>query len=895
MLQKRKRILMASSLGMLLLLVSFLTLSIMSRAFATMEHLGYVAAELTESAEAQTATVSIKATDAIDAYSISADMAVHETTTGDTNFTLTGMTYSDKFVPADVASNEIGESVGRFIWLAGGSEGVEFAADEVILTGTYEVAAGAAAGNYEISLSNLALMLSGSGGSFAGDLTAEVTINAADKPQQDLGFTIEEEEKTWGDANFTYEAVHETGDGAVTYSSVDTTVATVDSETGEVEIVGVGDTFIVATAAETETYAETVASYKLTVNKKTVNITAASVSDKIYDGTTMATIVTDSITFDLETRLDYEAEANFVDANVGTDKDVAVVVTLVDESADYYELSNDTYNTTATIRPFPVNLANVLIPDDEIYYSGKENEPDVIVMVQLNGVTDTVLTEGTDYTVEYEEDTVTAGDKSLTVTTMGNYTDGGDLVKDYTVNPYTITNADIALEYTTVRYSGEAKTPAAHVMIGDFEVDSDEFTVGYSDDNVNPGPVNVTVTAKDDMNITGSAEATFEIIAKEVLNISGISSQSVTYTGSPVVLAGTLTVGANTDGITVADVVTKWYDGETELASAPIAAGNNYKVVYSAESTNYKGSLEVPFVIAKAVSPEPAEMSADFKVAVGTALSAIPGTRTTGFAWLNPTGTVTAGDLSYAATYTYNDDADNYTTLNLSVPVYGLIQISVSAVVNGAGGTVEFPTTALEGDTITFKFTPAANYEIDKVTLNALNVTSSVVDNKLSVVAGSTDVDLVVKYHRIYTVTDGDGAAYVALNGEEATFKIDADLALFTAGGKVYVDGMLINEGFYRYASGSTVITLTEEFIATLPSGTHTLSVVFADGGVARAAFTVSNPKKDAGPKAPDTGFFTAATNAKIAGFTTIAISLVGLSVVFKKRFARTKVDFDKK
>ncbi|MBQ3293036.1 hypothetical protein IJG93_01870 [Candidatus Saccharibacteria bacterium] len=895
MLQKRKRILMASSLGMVFLLVSFLTLSIMSRVFATMEHLGYVVSELTESTEVQTATVSIKATDAIEAYALSADMAVHENTDSDAYLTLTEMTYSDKFVASDVSSNEIGESVGRFTWLAGGDDGVEFAADEVILSGTYSVAAGTPAGTYNVALDNLALELSGTGGSFSGDLMAEVVVDSASKAEQEISFETEGEEKEWGDANFTIEANHTLGDGEVTYSSINADVATVNAETGEVTIEGVGETYIVATAAETDTYAEAVASYKLTVNKKTVNITAASVSDKTYDGTTMAIIVSDSITFDLETRLDYEAEANFVDANVGADKDVAVVVTLVDESADYYELSNDTYNTTATISPFAVNLANVLIPDDEIHYSGKENEPDVIVMVQLNGVTDTVLMEGTDYTVEYEEDTITAGDKSLTVTTMGNYTDGGDLVKDYTVNPYTITNADIALEYTTVRYNGEPKTPWAKVMIGEFEVDSDEYTVEYVGDNVNLGVVTVTVTAKDDMNITGSAEATFEIIAKEVLNISGISSQSVTYTGSPVVLAGTLTVGANTDGITVADVVTKWYDGETELASAPIAAGNNYKVVYSAESANYKGSLEVPFVIAKAVSPEPAEMTADFKVAVGTALSAIPGTRTTGFAWDNPAGTVTAGALAYGATYTYNGDTTNYTTLTLSVPVYGLVSINVDAEVTSGEGGVVHPDTALEGEVIKFEFTPAANYEIAKVLLNTFNVTSQVEDNILEVTAGTTDVDLKVEFRRIYTVVEGDGASYVVNKGQEATFRIDADYELFATGGKVLVDGMLISEGYYRYASGSTVITLTEEFLATLPSGVHTLSVVFADGGIARATFAVSNPAKDAEIAAPDTGFFTGATNARIVGLTAIVLAGAGLSVILKKRFVRTKVDFDKK
>ncbi|MBQ3433006.1 hypothetical protein IJG22_01775, partial [Candidatus Saccharibacteria bacterium] len=404
------------------------------------------------------------------------------------------------------------------------------------------------------------------------------------------------------------------------------------------------------------------------------------------------------------------------------------------------------------------------------------------------------------------------------------------------------------------------------------------------------------VTAKDDMNITGSATAEFEIIDKEVLNITGVSAQNVTYTGSPVILVGTLAVGANNDGITVANLTTTWYeeDGETEI-DRPTTVGS-YKVAYTYNGTNYAGSLVVPFEIVKATSPEPAEANATFRVAVGTILVAIPGARTNGFSWSNPSTVVTAGEQNYAATYTYNGDTTNYTTRNLTIPVYGLASIVVSASVDGAGGTVNFPTAALEGDSVVFTFTPAANYEIDKVLLNTFNITSQVVDNKLTVTAGTADMDLVVKYHRIYTVAEGDGAAYVAESGQAATFKIDADHdTLFVSGGKVYVDGILIGEGYYKHATGSTVITLTEEFIATLSSGTHTLAVVFNDGGVARANFTVSNPTKDAEIAAPDTGFFTGATNAKIAGFTAVIVTIAGLSVVMKKRFAKSKIDFGKK
>ena len=85
--------------------------------------------------------------------------------------------------------------------------------------------------------------------------------------------------------------------------------------------------------------------------------------------------------------------------------------------------------------------------------------------------------------------------------------------------------------------------------------------------------------------------------SKDVLKISGIEKQDVTYTDHPVVLNGDLTVEDNTDGITVEDLNTKYYeeDGTTEI-SQPTNPGS-YMAEYSFENDNYRASLKVPFTI----------------------------------------------------------------------------------------------------------------------------------------------------------------------------------------------------------------------------------------------------------------------------------------------------------
>ncbi len=53
---------------------------------------------------------------------------------------------------------------------------------------------------------------------------------------------------------------------------------------------------------------------------------------------------------------------------------------------------------------------------------------------------------------------------------------------------------------------------------------------------------------------------------------------------------------------------------------------------------------------------------------------------------------------------------------------------------------------------------------------------------------------------------------------------------LFEDGGKVYIDGVLVDEKNYTSKEGSTIITLKKDYLETLSIGKHELKVVFGNG-----------------------------------------------------------------
>ena len=84
-------------------------------------------------------------------------------------------------------------------------------------------------------------------------------------------------------------------------------------------------------------------------------------------------------------------------------------------------------------------------------------------------------------------------------------------------------------------------------------------------------------------------------------------------------------------------------------------------------------------------------------------------------------------------------------------------------------------------------------------------------------------------------ITAGDGATVTQGEKKELSFTSDASFADFL---RVELDGTTLDEKNYTKKEGSTIITLSRDFVATLSVGEHTLSIV-SKSGTATAKFTV--------------------------------------------------------
>ena len=93
----------------------------------------------------------------------------------------------------------------------------------------------------------------------------------------------------------------------------------------------------------------------------------------------------------------------------------------------------------------------------------------------------------------------------------------------------------------------------------------------------------------------------------------------------------------------------------------------------------------------------------------------------------------------------------------------------------------------------------------------------------------------------------GSTAKYEIIEGANGTWTQNSDGTLtvrangeFSKFDYVKVDGKRIDSKNYTAKSGSTIVTLSKDYLATLSVGQHALAVVFNDGGEARTNFTVN-------------------------------------------------------
>jgi hypothetical protein len=183
---------------------------------------------------------------------------------------------------------------------------------------------------------------------------ATFTINNINTTPVLSGFGLTPSSITYGDNAPTITSPISESTGAITYTSSDTSVATISGST--IVIVGVGTTTITASQAASGSFNAAVpVTALLTVSPKALTITGASVESKTYDGTTTATITgslsgvvgSDAVTLTLS--------GTFADANAGTIKSVTSSSTLAGAQASRYTLTQPT-GLTGSITKAPVTI-----------------------------------------------------------------------------------------------------------------------------------------------------------------------------------------------------------------------------------------------------------------------------------------------------------------------------------------------------------------------------------------------------------------------------------------------------------------------------------------------------------------------------------------------------------
>ncbi|MCR5185840.1 MAG: hypothetical protein K6D97_01830 [Clostridia bacterium] len=506
-------------------------------------------------------------------------------------------------------------------------------------------------------------------GNYTGTATKEISITA--KPTRNVN-PINDVVMEYGDIKKYEELVPY----EITFTSSDDEVIQVthsfDGTTNENSIYAnsVGNAIITVSYAETDEYAETTQTFNVTVNKHSIILESAVVEDKIYDGTKDAVVSSVKLIYPPQDRnwqfgSDYVAVAEFDSPNAGT-RNANVEVTLLGDMAERFKFQNNenSIETIATITPQNIEGASVVASGDIMEYDGDEKKPDVVVTKNGNQ-----LEKGVDYEVAYENNIDVSNNATIVITGINNYY--GNANGTFSINPCTITSNNVSLEYTRVRYTGEYKEPATYVYINGHAMPSSEYTTSYNN-NLEIGTAEAIITSQsNNFNTpTGGITKNFEIVGKDVLELSGISdNQSISYTGREVVLVGNLKVAENTNNVDADDVEVTWYDENGNPTNRPINVGR-YSAQYNYSDVDYVGNLTINFEIVKAHSGYPTEINDTFETIIGNTLSSI-NLSIIGLVWQNPDTVIERGVRTYPALFTRNNDSNNYLTDTVHISVHG--------------------------------------------------------------------------------------------------------------------------------------------------------------------------------------------------------------------------------
>lgn len=685
------------------------------------------------------------------------------------------------------------------------------------------------------------------------------------------------------------------GDGAVNYQSSDNSVVTVN-EKGEVTVVGVGETTITATAAETTNYKVGTASYKLTVNKARVHIVQATVANKDYDGNVNADVTGVVFANEADVRIDgrvagtdYTVTGAFQSENAGK-QDAEVTVKLLGEFASHYELTGGIYKTRATITAKPISIA-IALTQDRSYE--RNNTSVTILEVTFKDSTNTLVATLTssDYTATGKMVNANVGtDKKVTVTVtlQGKAADNYKLVSNMTTAKVAITQAKggvLQEENLKQKFSDRKQktfTPD-YTGLPAGETWTYSISEAQTSGSAKVEPAMINTAGKITYRLTAGAEndticwtvtisnPNYEKFTKDlVLTLTAKEPQeTLRITGDNTVAYGQKLLLSTVGGSGTGEITYRVDAGSTGNATinqngvlTPVKVGSVVITATKAGDIDYSEITSAPFVIMitrAATSGEPKYN----KITTGGMTLADAGLTLAGstihpadgtLEWIDDAGVLpndTAVEMNKTYKWRFIPADTNYEILTGEIELYHVDAPAVTAQPKSVSVTV--------GDTATFEVTATGTdvtyqWQIDRNDGNGfVNITGAtgatytigVTDRDcngfkyrcvLSNAAGSVTTDTVVLTVQYQIIEGANGSWNQSTDGESLRIRGNGEYSKFQ---NVKVDGNIIDSKNYTVSEGSTIIELHADYLKTLSEGSHTFEIVWTDGA-AGTGFTVA-------------------------------------------------------
>ena len=285
------------------------------------------------------------------------------------------------------------------------------------------------------------------------------------------------------------------------------------------------------------------------ITAKSLTVSGITASNKIYDGNTVATLDSSSVTYSGLVSGDSFAGSYsglFSDKNVGANKTVSITSSYSGSDVNNYTVT-DQSSTTADITSRPVGVTGITVFG--LTVNNKEYDGTVTAPLDTSSISYSGLVDGDDFTGSYSGVFANANvgnGKTVTITSSYSGADAGN----YTVTDQSSATGNIVPKVLTATASASNKTydggtTASTTLTFTGLVGSETLgqTVGSTFDNKNVGS-NKTVTVNSitladgsngglaaNYSISAGQTTTANITAKS-LTVSGITASNKTYDGS---------------------------------------------------------------------------------------------------------------------------------------------------------------------------------------------------------------------------------------------------------------------------------------------------------------------------------------------------------------------------